>query len=390
MFSTLAGPTDSYKCGLLVFPAGTEAAPTYNPPKQVVSAFLKVVAPESFEDWSCENVSYTITVKSRKNNRSDISLADKFTFTRKCSDHGWHDLFRDKALSDYVSPEGELHVQGTVRNLPYVAAKAVPKVLFPDLDLTKEMKMITFKLADGPPLFFDQRLLIARSDYFKSMLIKEDWRETRTGEVDFTNNSDVTRESLQAILHYMLTDSLDLQRSLEFYLTVRELADRFCLSGLVTIADAEMASLVNEGNVLQILGKTYDTNSCWAEIVLTCFGKLLNSLELKARRFTRKYGPSFNVERCLDVVSLTCLFVLTVTHSTPKGLSVFVSDLRFLCMRMLDFPNDSSFLAMNFPHFQVRPKKPVGNSWSLTSASYPGKKQLWTISSLLNLCWLVS
>lgn len=82
------------------------------------------------------------------------------------------------------------------------------------------------------------------------------------------------------------------------------------------------------------------------------------------------------------------LFVLTVTHSTPKGLSVFVSDLRFLCM--LDFPNDSSFLAMNFPHFQVRPKKPVGNSWSLTSASYPGKKQPWTISSLLNLRWLVS
>ena len=165
----------------------------------------------------------------------------------------------------------ELHVQGSVRKLPYVAAKAVPKVLFPDLDLTKEMKMITFKLADGPPLFFDQRLLIARSDYFKSMLIKEDWRETRTGEVDFTNNSDVTRESLQAILHYILTDSLDLQGSLEFYLTVRELADRFCLSGLVTIADAEMASLVNEGNVLQILGKTYDTNSCWAEIVLCCW-----------------------------------------------------------------------------------------------------------------------
>jgi len=268
VFSTLAGPTDSYKCGLMVFPAGTEAAPTFNPPKQVVSAFLKVVAPKSFEDWSCEKVSYTVSVKSRKNNRSDISLADTFTFTRNADDHGWHDLFRDKALSDYVSPEGELHVQGSVRKLPYVAAKAVPKVLFPDLDLTKEMKMITFKLADGPPLFFDQRLLIARSDYFKSMLIKEDWRETRTGEVDFTNNSDVTRESLQAILHYILTDSLDLQGSLEFYLTVRELADRFCLSGLVTIADAEMASLVNEGNVLQILGKTYDTNSeaekaCW-------------------------------------------------------------------------------------------------------------------------------
>ena len=289
----------------MVFPAGTEAAPTYNPPTQVVSAFVRVVAPESFEDWSCENVSYTITVKSRKNNRADISLADTFDFRRGVDDRGWHDVFKNKSLSDYVSPEGELQVQGSVRKLPYVAAKAVPKVPFPDLDLTKELKMITFKLADGPPLFFDQRLLIARSDYFKSMLVKEDWRETRTGEVDFTNNSDVTRESLQAILHYILTDSLDLQGSLEFYLTVCELADRFCLSGLVTIADAEMASMVNEGNVLQILGKTYDMNSCWAEIVLTCFGKLmLNSLELKAKRLTRKYGASLDVERYLDVVSL--------------------------------------------------------------------------------------
>ena len=34
-------------------------------------------------------------------------------------------------------------------------------------DLTAELKPLRFRLASGPPLFFDQRLLTARCEYFQ-------------------------------------------------------------------------------------------------------------------------------------------------------------------------------------------------------------------------------
>ena len=173
-------------------------------------------------------------------------------------------MFMHDCLRDYVSPGGALRIIGIIHNLPYVQPPETPKPLFAGLDFSTEAKMLSFRLAEGPSLFFDQRLLMARSEYFRTMLASEEWQESRNGEVDFTGDPNVTNEIMQAILHFILSDSFQVG-SVEFNLEVRKLADRFCLKSLVEKVDAAMKDMLNEDNLLQILAEMHDTDSSWAE-----------------------------------------------------------------------------------------------------------------------------
>ena len=40
---------------------------------------------------------------------------------------------------------------------------------------------MTFRLSEDPPLFFDQRLLIQRSEFFQKMLTSSTWQEAKSG-----------------------------------------------------------------------------------------------------------------------------------------------------------------------------------------------------------------
>ena len=266
MSSPVQGPIGSFKYCLLIFPAGTEGAYPSTGNGQPVSVFVQILPPEHLRgNWTCQDVRYSLSIESLQRSKPDIQYKDKFTFSEERDDRGWHDMFKHHSLRDYVNSDGALRITGIIQNLPYVQPPPEPsKPLFPDLDFSMEGKMLTFCLAEGPPLFFDQRLLMARSEYFQKMLTSDEWRESRKGEVDFTGDPHVTKQIMQAILHFILSDSFEVG-SVEFNLEVRKFADRFCLKSLVEKVDAAMKEMLSEDNVLQILAEMHGTDSSWAE-----------------------------------------------------------------------------------------------------------------------------
>eukprot|EP00438_Fugacium_kawagutii_P025774 Skav230055 [mRNA] locus=scaffold1221:67729:71730:+ [translate_table: standard] len=292
------GPAFSYRCRLLVFPAGIKTE--NDAASRRVSGYVEVLPPKHLrgDNWTCPDVRYEISIPSHFSNKPDVRLKDTFSFhSTKGEDRGWHNLLKNFSWSDYVSPSGKVRIQAMVYDLPYV--EAPPQSLFPGLDFSTETRTITFRLAPpGPSLYFDQQLLMARSEYFRKMLMSEDWQESKRGEVDFTGDPQVECKVMQAILHFILTDSFDAQGSSSFAIDVRKLADRFCLSPLVQKADAELQKMLTDETVLKILAETHDTgseveSSCWQmleadDTILAKHEDLLDSLIASKPTLARK------------------------------------------------------------------------------------------------------
>ena len=260
MSSPVVGPTGSFQIILRVYPSGMSSEVSDS---QHVAGFIHILPPKHLKDsWSCADVRFWIWVE-RNNDSACVSTTTSFDQTQNSI--GWNDILSGRRLQDFVTSDGELRVKAQVWNLPYVQPPTeTSEPLFPGLDFSTEAKMLSFRLAEGPSLFFDQRLLMARSEYFQKMLTSDEWQESRNGEVDFTGDPHVTNEIMKAILHFILTDSFQVG-SVEFNLEVRKLADRFCLKSLVEKVDAAMKDMLNADNVLQILAEMHDTDSFWAE-----------------------------------------------------------------------------------------------------------------------------
>ena len=237
-----------------------------------LSAFIEVVPPPHLEHWSCEDVEYTITLVSPVG-EVDLNFSDTFTFTNETTDRGWHDIFKKNGdnwhswyESKYMGADGEVVLRAKVSNVPVIDGSRSFEH-FKLLDFASELKVITFCLAEGK-LFFDQRLLMARSEYFQKMLTSQEWTESQRGEIDFSSDSRVTLKSMTAMLRFILTDVFKAEADIETAISVRELADRFCIPSLVERVDKELQLTLTEENVLQLLGKMHDTGSevetaCW-------------------------------------------------------------------------------------------------------------------------------
>eukprot|EP00931_Biecheleriopsis_adriatica_P021414 TRINITY_DN14001_c0_g1_i1.p1 TRINITY_DN14001_c0_g1~~TRINITY_DN14001_c0_g1_i1.p1 ORF type:complete len:222 (-),score=43.74 TRINITY_DN14001_c0_g1_i1:188-853(-) len=75
-------------------------------------------------------------------------------------------------------------------------------------DPTEAFVPVTFKLHDGSSMYFDPRILIARSTYFKSMLTAE-FLESSDHVVDLRNDAAVDRKTLERLLCFIATNELD-------------------------------------------------------------------------------------------------------------------------------------------------------------------------------------
>ena len=277
--SPLFGPSDSFRCRFLVFPNGTrsvhqeQSQRSQTQGESLFSAFVELVPPAHMtEKWSCASVRYGITILSQKTGTEPIKKFDTFTFSNEHADRGWHDLFANiRNYSQYLGRGGEIALQGEV-HIPMREQQRASawQESFRQLDFTDDAKFLTFRLAEDHKLLFDQRLLTARSDYFRKMLSSTEWEESRTGEIDLTGEARATPKVMSAILRFILTNSFDAE-DLETCMTVRELADRFCISALVEKVDAELLGILTDENILQILGRTLDTGS---EVEATCWKML--------------------------------------------------------------------------------------------------------------------
>merc|ERR1712032_789900 len=132
----------------------------------------------------------------------------------------------------------------------------------------EELRPVVFFLAEGGPLFFDRRLLVARSEFFRDMLVTSGCRESATGGVDLRSEPFATHSSVTALLSFIVSDTFKAQGDADLAFAVRSLADRYRLQHLVSLADAELLALLSEENALSFLGRTLGSGSkveaaCW-------------------------------------------------------------------------------------------------------------------------------
>ena len=155
-------------------------------------------------------------------------------------------------------------IRAEVRGLP-VAHAFVSDLRRVDFEAV--LQPVAFHLSSCK-LFFDGRLLMARSEYFSEMLSQARWLEGQTQEVDLRKDPFASKEAVSAIFRYILSGTFQADSSVDLAFAVRTLADRYCLKDLVQLAESELTSMLCPENVLSFLGRVVESNSrlesaCW-------------------------------------------------------------------------------------------------------------------------------
>ncbi|CAJ1353728.1 unnamed protein product [Effrenium voratum] len=262
LYSTIAGPLGGFRCQLTVYPAGKGEV------RNAISAYVRVLPPEkNMQEWECENVQCSIRVMSSIMGEEILKIRTH-TFTPrdgrppKC---GFHRLVTFQELTHalgLLDGDSKVRVRASVSNLPFAKPRNGLQI-----DFSAELKPVRILVPDGPPLIFDQRILVARSEYFQKMLAAE-CKESSTGVVDLRQDAHASHQRVSAMLSFLLTKCLDQDMDLELALALQAMADKFCLRDLREAARCTLKDMLSEENVLHILSQVLDTGGdleklCW-------------------------------------------------------------------------------------------------------------------------------
>ncbi|CAE7827657.1 unnamed protein product, partial [Symbiodinium sp. KB8] len=266
--SDITGPSGSFCCCLKVYPKGT--AGTERSVSNALAAFVEIIPPPSMKEssWVCKDVEYGIAVRRNvESHTAELSRSDTFSFDRDHEDRGWHDIIRWN--DNKWTATSSISICAEVRGLPVADAliSDLQRVSFED-----ELQPVSFRLS-GCTLFFDQRLLVARSDYFREMFAQSQWVEGQTKEVDLRSDPLASKAAMSAILRYIVSGSFHADGDVDLAFAVRFLADRYCLKELVQLAESELLAMLCPENALSFLGRLSALKSsnflelaCWKMI----------------------------------------------------------------------------------------------------------------------------
>ena len=171
--SRSAGPRSKPRLLLRVYPAGKELQ------TGALSAFVGFTFPHDCR--VLKDVTYKIVLLNKTEaNWKRVGGTSSF-YRSPASGSGQFKEWGAPALikvSDMLLPEagwlndqGELQFRATATIT--LEASAPCPAFCAQLDLSQDLAPVTFHLPDGPPLIFDKRLLVARSEYFKEMLSED-------------------------------------------------------------------------------------------------------------------------------------------------------------------------------------------------------------------------
>ena len=266
--SDITGPSGSFRCRLRVFPQGTAGAESSV--SNAVAAFVEIIPPPSVKESCrvCKDVEYGIAVRRNvESHTAELSKLDTFSFDQDHEDRGWHDILRwndNKWTGTTI-----INICAEVRGLPVADAliSHLQGVSFED-----QLQPVSFHLS-ACTLFFDQRLLVARSDYFREMFAQSKWIEGETKEVDLRSDPMASKAAMSAILRYIVSGSFHADGDVDLAFAVRFLADRYCLKELVQLAESELFAMLCPENALSFLGRLSALKSsnclepaCWKMI----------------------------------------------------------------------------------------------------------------------------
>ncbi|CAE7527675.1 unnamed protein product, partial [Symbiodinium sp. CCMP2456] len=329
--SDITGPSGSFRCCLKVYPKGTVG--TERSVSNALAAFVEIIPPPSVKEssWVCKDVEYGIAVRRNvESHTAELSRSDTFSFDQDHEDRGWHDIIRWN--DNKWTATSSISICAEVRGLP------VADALISDLQgvsFEDELQPVSFHLS-ACTLFFDQRLLVARSDYFREMFAQSQWMEGQTKEVDLRSDPLATKAAMSAILRYIVSGSFHADGDVDLAFAVRFLADRYCLKELVQLAESELLAMLCPENALSFLGRLSDLKSsnclelaCWKMIQADgCklleqqhhqLSQLIEENPTVAKQLILLNGLSFGVGLMLWATLPAAILLLFAYAREPKG-----------------------------------------------------------------------
>ena len=135
------------------------------------------------------------------------------------------------------------------------------------LNFQSAVRSVAFRLAGGIVLEIDGRLLVARSEYFRTMLTSE-WREGQT-KVNLTSEPEADETVVNVLLRFITCDLwIGKRDDMELALRVRHLADLYQLPKLIALADDILLPMLNPNWLLLSLERVLGSGgrleqACW-------------------------------------------------------------------------------------------------------------------------------
>ncbi|CAE7361015.1 HMT1 [Symbiodinium natans] len=247
--SRLVGPRSQIRIQMRAYPRGTAIE------SQHLGLFAVLHAPKGTtrQSWKLRCVFTVLNVHPEKHLKKMVH--GNFESGKAC---GVKDMLLLPQLfspeAGWSQPAGEILVQLQVC-FPFEPEPACP-AFCRELDLSKELCQVAFILADGSRIYFDRRLLVARSEYFGEMLGNDSWKEGRTNENYLRSNPDANSRTMSAVLRFLVGGSFCLRDGVAQAFAVRRLADQYRLKDLVSMVDSALERVLSEGNVLTFLAQT--------------------------------------------------------------------------------------------------------------------------------------
>ena len=219
---------------------------------------VQVLPPRnSCSKWVCPDVEVELEVRNFKDEALRVRRLWKKTFCDKSSSVGARPLLPSRHLTieeGWCNAEDELFV--TARARFQAPADPLDTMLFRKLDFAQQSPQVVFKLCEEPLLYFDKRILVARSEYFRTMFESQSWLEGQTNEVDLSKDRLADRRTILAMFRYLMSNTFSAEDS-TWALSVRQFADRYGMADFVERIDTELMQLVSRDNLLIFLGHVY-------------------------------------------------------------------------------------------------------------------------------------
>ncbi|OLP77156.1 tRNA (adenine(58)-N(1))-methyltransferase catalytic subunit TRMT61A [Symbiodinium microadriaticum] len=191
-----------------------------------------------------------------------------------------------------------------------------------DVDFTQQPEYVTFHLAEGPPMYFDKRILMTSSEYFEHMLGNAGWKEGQSNEVDLSNEPLADCRVMTAIFHFMLSETFSARGDVVFALFVRRLADRYSLNRLVRRTEDELEDLLSEENILSVLAHVF--GSC-GRLERTCVDLVkYNKCEVLCRQRDKVFQiVTEHPELGKQLLNMSLNFLEDMSHKPERKLHTF-------------------------------------------------------------------
>ena len=177
--------------------------------------------------------------------------------------------------SGWLDEHGHMHLRARAVFPPVIDR---PRPAFrEEPDFTQELTRVSFRLSDGQHMFFDKRLLITRSEYFRNMLAEDRYKEGAANLIDLSGNPQATQQSLTALLRFLVGGGFSSYGNKHLAFSVRRLADQYQLEELVQAVDRDLGSLLSEDNVFDFLAQTLGSGG---SLESSCLGMLEGNVRL--------------------------------------------------------------------------------------------------------------